>query len=708
MINLTNNLAESELTKIIERISVAIYLYDRNNILTDNQTQVYYEKIIIKKDICSKNTTQDYSDISKYGEGDKPEVSIYGELSEEDAYEKFTLYSINDLSKEVIKRLFTADFVELSVTGTDMSEKWIDSELSKAIFTKFSNVTIKLQNASMDYLGGDIRSKSLNITGCGALILGDSTSVTSENISINNITISCSKDKIIEYNLISKNVTLDEISVITPVTINVSCEKPETYYDYKQTACGINRITFRFSDNEKTNSDTINDLEDANKFNNALLSVTDFYMANISDIIIDNAYCYKGVKLEHLNELHLNGLNRSTYKNIGNYTIGISDINRSYISDVVVYSGYALADNNEYAIFISEKGLSNLQTLSIDNITLNNVYLMNIGGCKADEISISNCTSVSETFISSDSSCMINKFSILNLDLTTDKPLNISCPNLNIYDSRITVIKLSNNDTNELNVYKTLKMKNVNFYGDDSNLNIHMYYDSSVDISESEIIFNSFKIDYIEDEYTDTFTGIMSESNKVIYFKNTNITSNDNIEISGAYRLSSYKTAFNSKNIIVKNIKNLSYNELNCTLENSVNYEFENCSFKNSTLNMRNVSSEGSIKINNSTGNITYKIDDIVSEESNKISVNTTLESSNVDISVDTVGLPVQMTLISNNSIGSCVFGNNSNILIVPSMKSSDITSFKSIKSLSEIDNNKINYGNSDKELTVEDLLIGK
>lgn len=708
MADVLNTLAETELTKVIERILVSIYLYDRDGIITKNNTQAYTEKIIIKKDICSKSITQDYADINKYGKGVKAEVSIYGSSSEDnDAYKIFSLNSIDEIPTTLIRYLFTLDNLNLSVYGNNISEIWIDRYLSTAIFTKFANVFIELNNSAIEIEGGDIRLKSFSITGTGSIKLKDSLSITSDNVNLDDIVLSCSENKIIECNFIADTINLNEITVVTPITIYTACEKSKTYNEYKQTFCNVNQIAYNFSENDDINPKTVYNLDDTSIFDNALLSAADFYNVNVSGVEINNAYCYKGVRFYHLNELRLSGLTRETNENIGDYTIGISDINRIYINDVSVLSGHAYAENNEYVIFIGDKNLSNLQSMSVNNITIKNLYLMNLSGCNASEITISNCTSVSESFIQTDRTCNVTNLTFSELNLTTDHALNIYCPDLYIQDSTINVKDLTSGRTNEFNIVKSLRIKNSRLSGDDSTLKINMLYDSSADISDSEIIFKNFEMKYVKNEYEEVFTGMMLETDKVIYFKNSNVTSNESISINDAYRLSSYRTSFNSKKISISNIKNVSFNEIASTYSNMIEYLFSKCSFKNTVLSMRNVVSDNSLNFDDCTGSITYKVEDIASSEVNAVSLLTTLKDSDIDLLVDTIGLPIKVNLISDNSVGS-VFGNNSSISIIPSMKSSDIANFNSISSLSEADINKINYGNSDKELTAEGYLLGE
>lgn len=707
MSNVIDKLAESELIKVSERIIISVYLYDREGIITKDSSHAYTEKIIIKKDICSKSLTQDYADINKYGEGNKSEVSIYGETEDDDnIYITVFVDSIEEIANKIIRYLFVVDNIDLSVIGSDISEIWITEELSKAIFNKFTNINISLMNAAIEIDGGDKRLKSLSVTGCGAIKLKNSLSITSGVVTIDNMVLSSNlENKVLEFNIISNNINLNEISVITPITIYTACEKTNTYNEYKETQCIINNLSYKFSDNVVTNPETVYDLEDTSIFDNALLSVADFYNANISGITITNAHCYKGIRFYHLNEVHLSNFNRTTDKNIGNYSIGLSDINRIYLNDIVVSSGYAYGSNNEFAIFIGDKGLSNLQTLNINNITLNNVYLMNLTNCKADKIIVSNCTTVSESFIQSDRTCGVNHLTLSNLNLTSDHPLNIYCPDLYIYDSNIILNGLTSGNTSEFDITKTFKLKNTRFTGDDSGLKINMHYDSNVDISDSELIFKNFEIKYIDNEYDEVFTGIMSENNKVLYFKDSNITANDKINIDGAYRLSSSKSSFNSKEIEISDIDNVSFNEIASTLNNIIQYKFSNCLFRNTIISARNVVSNNSLELDSCNGSISYKVEDIDSNEENSISMNIKLKKSNIDLTLDTVGLPIKVNLVSDDSLGSYVYGNNSSINIIPSMKSIDLTSFKNIAEISESESDKINYGNSNKELTVENLL---
>ena len=706
MANIMNALAETELTKVIERILISIYLYDEDGMLTKNESQAYTEKIVIKKDICSKSLTQDYADINKYGEGEKTEVSIYGASDkDENAYAIFSVNSIDKISNSLIKYLFAINTLKLSVTGDNVSDVWLNEFLTTAIFSKYSNISLELINSAAEFKGNDIRLNSLSIVGSGSIKLNGSVSVTATNsVNLDNLILSSSKDSIVEFNFMAPNINLNELSILTPITIYTACEKTDTYNEYKTTSCSVNKVSYTFSESDNTNPSVIRDSDDAKMFNNALLSVADFYSATVSGITINDAYCYKGVRFNHLNELHISSLTRVTTKNIGNYTIGISDINRIYLNDINISSGHAYGTNNEYAIFIGDGGLSNLQTLSIDNIKINNLYLMNLGSCNADQISVSNCTMVSETFLQTDRTCNVNYLTFSGLNLTIDHPLNVYCTNLRIYDSNIYIRDLSESDINEFNITESLKIKSSRLVGDESTLKVNMLYDSNFDVSDSEIIFKNFEMSYVENEYEETFTELLSEENKVIYFKNSTITADSKISIAGAYRVSSLATAFNSKEIAISNIDNVSFNEIASTYNNLIKYAFANCNLKGTVLSMRNVASSNSISFDNCSGSLTYRVEDAASETENSSVLSATLKDSNIDLLVDTVGLPIRANLISNNSIGSSVFGNNSSVKVTPSMTSSDIENFNNISELSEIKSDKTNYGNSNTELTVEGL----
>ena len=687
MSDITDSLARNELTKITKRILIDITLLDDSGNITKIPSKAIKEVINIKTDIRIRELNKDFDKIVSTYKNSQESNSIFGITKKIDSvYVSYDIDSDDNIDKFILNNLFKVTYLDLIIDDSIDKNLELSEKVMKGIFNNFSciNIDITKSFCTIRMPNLDVSLESFKISH-GNIILSNDISIISDTfIQIESCVINTiNKNRMFKFNLVSDNNSIYDVTVKQPVSINLLSAKPDNIDKYTTQNTSINSLKYTF--------DNIN--ED-NGFVDALLSFRDIYSVKINGIYISGASNIKGIKVIKCYELMINDLSQTSSSK--EYTLGLSNVNKTYVSDMKVIN--EVDDKKSFAILIAEDGLKFNQSLSLSKLNISGIGLIDIASAKADKISITDSVIKCVNPIKTSDFNQVNKISISSVNFVNDD-INILASNISISDSTIVGkngIKLISSLSN--------KIDNTKIYTDED-INLLLELDSWASISSSEIhAKNNINVRHDnENEDTVEKTKFLDETNRTFDVSDSVFISGENINIDEVYRLDSNRTTYKAKNIMISNIKNVSFDEDSLGLDSPFNFIVENVVFKNSNFDIRNLIEPTKFSFNKSSGSCSITFKEIRND-----SINYEFEylDSMMDVELDTLGTKILCKLKSDNSLGSSLFGLNNNISVIPSMQSKDLNSFINISDSMNKHSDKINYGNDSKLISMINSLL--
>lgn len=688
--DLMANLSTDNLTKIKKRKIISIRLFDEVGLPTTNPALAHKETILVQNDIAAVSITKDYDE--PLGSEDKKAMSIYGyQIQQEGLYKLIELSENEPIDQSIISNLFKITYLDITFQGLSNNDT-ISRDVMLAILTNFSCVNINNKTSSMIVLpSGDLKLESFSLAGGNLMLEGDTSISSDTGNTFDSVNLYSNKGKTLtRFNLLGNKNYIYNVETKQPIAIKIVSPKASTINSYSSVEASINKLTYDLYDDYAEQSPK-------EVFDEALLTIMDVKKVKISDITINQAEEFKGICISKCYEAMLSNIIHTSDKGIYGYTIGLSDVTKTYISGLKVIAGFK-TDRKVFGIFLAEANLQWNQTLAVSNFKIQNVTTINVGGCKAESLSFSTGEIASSTFIDSDEISGDGNIRLSDVDVYVDGPVALYCKTLEVINSKI---RLPNKEVEQhiIQTSKKLKFDNSTLYSEVP-IKFDMDLDSEFKMIESDMKVKSFEVshDSSRDEDLDK-TNYIDKSNRIVDLNKSNIEA-DKFLVSGMYKANVSKFSLKTNKVEFKDVS-LSLDRLVSVKLSNVDFTFTDVEFKNAILETRN-SYSGKLNISGSKGTLEYVVNDEYSNE-DKINVETNISDSRVLVKFDTAGASIVSTFRSDNSIGSTVFGLKSDISVIPSMKSADISSFKSISDLSEKNSDNVNYGNSSEELSVSE-----
>ena len=679
-----DSLAKNELTKIVKCNILSVTLLDEFGNVTKTPSKAVKEIIKVQSDVRIKQLTKEYSSAVKTVSSD----SIYGisnKLGEH--YASWELNTDEDLNKYIMNNLFKVTYLDFVIDDGNNRNIAIYADTIKNIFMNFSciNIDVVKSPCTIKMPSLDVRLESFKMTRVNVELQGDISFTTDSYIQLESCILnSINNDRMFKFNLVSDNNSIYDLVVRNPISINVYSAKSDLD-KYPNQNTSINSIKY-----------ILDNIDRDNTFTDALLSFRDIYSVKINDVIFEGANNLKCMKVIQCHQLMINNVKRNGFTK--KYTIGLSNIFNTYISNLKDIN--TVDDGDTHSILIAEDGLKFNQSLVVSDFKVVNIGLIDMCLSKADKISISSGVIKCENPIKFNNFNETKKIRISDVKFETNN-FDVACCNLYISDSTVK----TDNDIN-LSVTESNKITDSKLYSDNESVIIKLNLDSSNDISSSEIYSRkSFKI-YHDAEGEDDLEGtkFVDETNRTSNISDTNILTDESINIVDIYRSSITRCTLKSKEMRFSDIKNFSLTDVSLGLESAFEFITENVSLKNSTVDIRTITDSTKFKFIKTSGNM-----DVVFKQSSvdhKVTYDFVYEESSMFVNLDSYGAKLLCKLNSNNSLGSVLFGLHDVIDVVPSMQSKDISSFSNISSVSARKSDKINYGNSGEEITLSDILM--
>jgi hypothetical protein len=685
--DLLSNLVSNSSMAVKKRKVITIRLLDESGVPTMNPTLAYKEVISIQNDIAAITTSRDYGEPKSLT--DKKAMSIYGyQVEQEGLYKMIEMSDGDDIDDAIITNMFKITYVDFIIQGMSSSDT-ISRKITTALFNNFSCINIENKTSStIVFPSGDLKLESFSITGGSITLEGDLSISSDDSNSLNSVSLISNKgNTITKFNLLGSKNYIYNVDTNQPIAISVVSPKATDINAYSAVEASINQVTYRlFGDYSKSVPKEV--------FEDALLTVMDVNNVKISDVSIVNGQEFKGIRIAKCHSVMMNNIIRSSDTNIYGYTIGLSDVTKTFVSNLRAIANFKNT-RESYAIYIGGDGLKWNQSLSVSDFKVQNLMLINLSGVKADSLLFSEGNIATNTLVTSDIESSQNRLKFSDVQIYLDGPLNIDGKRIEFLNCDIKLTDVAS-EKHCINSSVGLKLDNTTFYAE-----IPVEFKTELDgfftIKNSDIKAKSLTIDYDSSKNNDLEkTNLVDSKNRTVDIDSANIEASE-LEISGVSRVSVSKFSANVDKIKMTD-SDLYLSPLSLVKQSAVDYIFDRVNFKNAVIESRNTHSS-SIKIKESTGNLTYSVLDQFTDE-DKIKLATELEDSRVMFKIDTVGAPVVSSVKSANSIGSAVFGLNSEINVVPSMQSKDISDFNNINSIAEKDANCVNYGNSSTKLS--------
>ena len=139
-------IAESVLTKCIERILIQVTLYDSSGNITTLNSTPYRTDLSIIFDIASKSITEEYDDASPWGSGEKQEVSIFGNVISTDKTSKTVIVhkedfpNISKILLDILTEKMTALNFSVKCNGAFSNVVTISEEVIDRCFRLYSQI----------------------------------------------------------------------------------------------------------------------------------------------------------------------------------------------------------------------------------------------------------------------------------------------------------------------------------------------------------------------------------------------------------------------------------------------------------------------------------------------------------------------------------------------------------------------------------------
>ena len=676
-------------SKVKKCKNITIKLLDKNGVPTINPSLGDKMFISIYNDVVTV-------DLSKNADepigAEKRAISVYGyEAESEGIYKYLQLAEDEDIYENIVPYLSRMTFVDLDIkgiTGTDT----ISAGLMSAFFRFFSCININNSASSpINLPAGDFKVESFAISG-GDIILSGGISIQADSfISLENNKLYSSFD-ITKLNLLSKKVTVYNVSTTKYIPITVIAPKASSTNEFMETEVSMSNIRYNLSDT----SDKVSLTEVKEE---PLISISDINTVRLSDIYITNAYGYKGIKLEKITTAMLTNIERVSDKSIYGYTLGLSNIMTTYVSGFKVTSNLK-NERDVYAIFIAGAGLKYNQQLAVSDFTIYNCGLIDLGASKADSIFFSSGQIISNTLLDYSEFNVTRSLRFSGCKINLTKRLALYGNEIDIMDCTIRLAYSEDNFKHFTHVDNKLLIDNTTIYGE-VDYEFEVSNGGGIEFNSSDVSMRSLDFKLKSDKFIEK-TNYVNDSDRILVFTSSNVVTSKGITVDGLYRVSADKTSFDCESIDLRNTK-VEFSPLAVTKASGIKYIFNNVEFKNTVINSKNTHSS-KFFITESSGLLSYKIDDVESEEE-KIKLETEITDSKVDFKIDSAYPPVDVTVKSDDSVGSTVFGMHNNIHIIPSMKSKDITSFATITDFKDRNSYNLNYGNSPEEISINEMM---
>lgn len=673
MSNVVITATESQFSVMKNKISIAYFLYDSNGkAVSDNITAVK-QKITLSYDLYMENTTEDYTDESEYGQGERETHNIFDSVIGDTPIKTTTIYPkeySSDKISEIIKNYCEDNKniknISISVTNPNGSIS-VTPELIQYLFDTYENIEIDMNGISswLTFPDGTRSIKSLSVMNSN-IILKDSKFLCENDINLNNCSIkSIYDDKQSVADFVSdKQIYVSSIYIPNVISVGFGINTNLPVPIWKKTNINISKINVVCEDKEVRNStkpiirvlgsyttsisevNCVYDIPDYNIL--TLIGGKEYNVSDISRITMDQLRS-DTISLQNVPKFKLSGL---TVNSIGRYSESLSVIK---ILNPPINSDYSISNFN----------LSSVNLVNLTNVTLNKLDISD-GVCKD-----------SYDFIRSKGSG-INKIIINDVEVegntATLKFTSGLVDNFTLKtDDDISITNIDNLVINNSSFDSKKDIIVDNWYNSNFSSNSTMYYAKNITFDRTKAIGDDVDMTDIPDQLISLFKCELVGS---FFAKNI-----DYIDASESHFR-------NVSSLKLDNVTSLSIDSNIWYNDGPIDLSFNKCNLLRTSIAVHNINKKAKFVLTECTGNLGIRTLDI--DDKRTIIVNIIKSILTVLVKNEsTASLVVECD--SNKSLGSKILGDG--VSITPLISCEDFKNFEYTSENKSADENHVYYG---------------
>ena len=674
MPNVVISATESQFSVMKNKISIVYFLYDANGKAVPDNITAVKQKITLSYDLYMENTTEDYTDESEYGQGERETYNIFNSVIGDTPIKTTTIYPkeySSDKISEIIKNYCedNKNIKNISISVTNPNEMIsVTPELMQYLFDTYESIEIDMNSISswLTFPDGTHNIKSLSVTNSN-IILKDSKFLCEGDINLNNCTIkSIYDDKQSVADFVSnKQVYVSSIYISNVISVGFGISTNLPVPVWKKTNINISKINVVCEDKEVRN------------FTKPIIRVSGSYTTSISEVNCNYELPdYNILTLIGGKEYNISDISRISTDQMRSDTISLQNVSKFKLSGLTVNSISQYNEslsvikilnppiNSDYSI--SNFNLSNINLVNLTNITLNKLDISD-GVCKDSYDFIRSKGSGINKIIINDVEVEGNtatlKFTaglIDNLSLKTDDDISITnTDNLVINNS-------SFNSKKDINV--------DNWYNSDFSSNSTMYYAKNITFDRTKTIGDDVDMTDVPDQLISLFKCEFVGS---FFAKNI-----DFIDASESHFR-------NVSSLKFDNVDSLSIDSNVWYNDGPIDLSFNKCNLLKTSIATHNINRKAKFVLTECTGNLGIRTLDI--DDKRTVIINIIKSILTVLIKNEsTSSLVVECN--SNKSLGSKVLGDG--VSITPSISCEDFKNFEYTSENKSADEDHVYYGN--------------
>lgn len=673
MSNVVITATESQFSVMKNKISIAYFLYDINGKAVPDNITAVKQKITLSYDLYMENTTEDYTDESEYGQGERETHNIFDSVIGDTPIKTTTIYPkeySSDKISEIIKNYCEDNKniknISISVTNPNGSIS-VTPELVQYLFDTYENIEIDMNGISswLTFPDGTRSIKSLSVMNSN-IILKDSKFLCEDDINLNNCSIkSIYDDKQSVADFVSnKQIYVSSIYIPNVISVGFGINTNLPVPIWKKTNINMSKINVVCEDKEVRNStkpiirvlgsyttsisevNCVYDIPDYNIL--TLIGGKEYNVSDISRITMDQLRSGT-ISLQNVPKFKLSGL---TVNSIGRYSESLSVIK---ILNPPINSDYSISNFN----------LSSVNLVNLTNVTLNKLDISD-GVCKD-----------SYDFIRSKGSG-INKIIINDVEVegntATLKFTSGLVDNFTLKtDSDISITNIDNLVINNSSFDSKKDIIVDNWYNSNFSSNGTMYYAKNITFDRTKSIGDDVDMTDIPDQLISLFKCEFVGS---FFAKNV-----DYIDASDSHFR-------NVSSLKLDNVTSLSIDSNIWYNDGPIDLSFNKCNLLRTSIAVYNINKKAKFVLTECTGNLGIRTLDI--DDKRTIIVNIIKSVLTVLVKNEsTASLIVECD--SNKSLGSKILGDG--VSITPLISCEDFKNFEYTSENKSADENHVYYG---------------
>ena len=682
-------IAESVLTKCIERILIQVTLYDSSGNITTLNSTPYRTDLSIIFDIASKSMTEEYDDASPWGSGEKQEVSIFGNIISTDKTSKTIIVhkedfpNISKILLDILTEKMTTLNFSVKCIGAFSDIVTISEEVIDRCFRLYSQIYFDFAKSDSLYIewprNGEYECDAFYLKNANIRMNGSSQIKTHSPCELNTVTFKQGKcDKYGTQFLIScDQITLYNINVTYPMSLNCGTGTKESSEQYGLTKFTGANIKYDLTDfQDPSNENSI--------WENALLRIESLAYVSLNTFTLLGGDWFKGVRISKCTKANVSSFTRlsSAEGTINAYSLGIGSTADTCISGFTVKTATNPTNlNTSFALFLETTSLENSSKISVASFDVSNVLLYNANGLKSYKVNFKSGKFSGASFCESGNND-IGKLCYNDCDILVRDGFHMYARSISLID---TVVNVEDGPA-EFESDGPIRFKQTRMSTQLNDVKFTITGAGSVYTDRLDLLCGNLL--FIGEDYGDeTLDENVQKTDRTVTLKDSSLHVKKDLTVidvvGGVYLENS--GIHKMKNATFKNLYNLKGENFVFFTEGfPFNLTIDNAYISSSEINIDDEDlkvANKSITINNSEiRNLSFNLSN---ENKDDSQLDLDISESNVSVIFGTTGGEALVRFKAKDSLGSVIWGTSSDITFTPKLQgltSDDISVIKETK----------------------------